>query len=125
MRKSVFSLLCLLFSLMAAAQQIKGRVFNESTNEPLSGVTILVKETGVRTFTDKEGNFTSNAVIGNTLEVSSSGFFTKSQAIDSLFLTLTLVAETKELGEVVVTALGIKREKKKLGYAIQEIKVKT
>lgn len=122
MRKSIFSLLCLLFSLMAAAQQIKGRVFNESTNEPLSGVTILVKETGVRTFTDKEGNFTCNAVIGNTLEVSSSGFFTKSQAIDSLFLTLTLVAETKELGEVVVTALGIKREKKKLGYAIQEIK---
>jgi TonB-linked SusC/RagA family outer membrane protein len=122
MRNGFFTIFCLLFSLITVAQQVKGRVINESTKEPLSGVTILVKETGVRTITDNEGNFVSSAKIGNTLEVSISGYITKSRLIDSLYLSLALITDTRELGEVVVTALGIKREKKKLGYAIQEIK---
>ena len=112
----------MLFSIVTTAQQIKGRVLNELTNDPLNGVTIVLKENNSSTITDIEGNFTINGVIGNKLQLSSAGFVTITRTIDSIFLTIKLVAETKELGEVVVTALGIKREKKKLGYAIQEIK---
>ena len=123
MRKVLASLpFLLLFSIVTTAQQIKGRVLNELTNDPLNGVTIVLKENNSSTITDIEGNFTINGVIGNKLQLSSAGFVTITRTIDSIFLTIKLVAETKELGEVVVTALGIKREKKKLGYAIQEIK---
>jgi len=95
----------------------------DSKGEPLIGVSILVKGTSNGTITDMDGNFKIQAAKGDVLEVSYIGY--ASQAItlaNAQPLKVTLGEDTQVLDEVVVTALGIKREQKALSYNVQQVK---
>ena len=120
-------LLCGCFFLIAANAQnvtVKGKLQDSKTKEGISGAT--VKEIKGKKFavTGTDGSFTIVVPATTTqLEVSSIGYGTKIVNIaDFKDGELSLTATSQDLGEVVVTALGIKREKKALGYAVQDIK---
>lgn len=104
-------------------QQITGRII-DSTGEPLIGVSIIEKGTTNGTITDWDGNYTLNAPTGATLQYSYIGYQSVEMVVEAgkTVIDLTMKEDTEMLDEVVVTALGIKREKKMLGYAVQELK---
>lgn len=119
----LYSLTLLLFQFSAFAQNsIKGRVVDATTGNAVVGATISSVKTKVNSVTDALGNFSLIANIGDQIMISSVGFTNKYVVISEAFLQIQLASSTEELDEVVVTALGIKREKKKLGYASQELK---
>ncbi|MCJ8164052.1 SusC/RagA family TonB-linked outer membrane protein [Pontibacter sp. E15-1] len=96
---------------------VTGRVTG-SNGIGLPGVSIAVRGTGKGTVTDVDGNFTIAASSGDVLVFSYIGFATKEVTVGNQSkLNVTLGEDTQALKEVVVTALGIKREAKKLGYA--------
>jgi len=100
---------------------IKGKVFDKQ-NEPLIGVSIKVKGTTRGTITDLNGQFSIDVSPNSILEFSYIGYKTKSVQIQNQkVLNIVLDEENKMLTEVVVTALGIKREEKALGYAVQKV----
>ncbi len=89
---------------------------------PLLGANVLVKGTTVGAQTDFDGNFSIEAEVGSILVVSYIGFKTaEAEVTGSGPMTIELQENSAQLDEVVVTALGISREKKSLGYATQEI----
>src|SRR5690606_3405380 len=101
---------------------ISGTVADES-GLPLPGVNIIVKGTTNGTQTDFDGKYSINAKTGDVLSFTYVGL--KSQEVTvgtSNTLNVTMQEDASVLDEVVVTALGIKREKKSLGYATQEVK---
>ena len=107
---------------MAAApddQEITGTV--EDAEGPLIGATVKVVGAANGTVTDANGRFKLTCKRGATLEVSYIGYTT--QNVKAMPGIKILLAEDKtELSEVVVTALGIKRDRKALGYGVAEIK---
>lgn len=113
----------LLFQFSAMAQNmIKGNVTDASTGNVIVGATITVVKTKLNTATDAKGDFSIVANAGDQLTISSVGYANKTILVNNNLMLIQLSTNTSELDEVVVTALGIKREKKKLGYASQEIK---
>ncbi|MFN3300188.1 MAG: SusC/RagA family TonB-linked outer membrane protein [Sediminibacterium sp.] len=119
----LYSLTLLLFQISAQAQNsIKGRVVDATTGNAVVGATITSVKNKVNSVTDALGNFSLVANIGDQILVSSVGFANKYVIVSETFLQIQLSNSIEELDEVVVTALGIKREKKKLGYASQELK---
>lgn len=113
----------LLFQFSAMAQNmIKGNVTDASTGNVIVGATITVVTTKLNTTTDAKGGFSIVANAGDQLTISSVGYANKTILANNNLMLIQLSTSTSELDEVVVTALGIKREKKKLGYASQEIK---
>lgn len=94
----------------------------DAQGEPLIGVSILEVGTTNGTITDIDGKFTLQITSGATLELSYIGYKTQQLKAVSDLGTIQMSDDTEVLQEVVVTALGIKREKKALGYAIQEVK---
>lgn len=101
---------------------IKGNV-TDAAGEPLIGVSVLVKGTTNGTITDFDGNFSLSAQKGDILEISYIGYATQSVTItNNQPLKIVLKEDTKVLDEVVVTALGIKREQKALSYNVQQVK---
>lgn len=112
--------------LIAQTLSVKGTVTDEN-KVPLPGVTVLVKNTTRGVSTDFDGKYEIQAQQGDVLVFSSVGFATQEKKVivgggKTLTINVLLKEDTQELGEVVVTALGIKREKKSLGYALQEVK---
>lgn len=116
----------LLFTLLSAgmfAQQVTvtGAV-KDADGIPLPGVNILVKGTSNGTQTDFDGQFTIQAETGETLVFSYLGMKTQEIGVSGdAEIEVVLESDANKLDEVVVTALGIKREKKSLGYATQEV----
>lgn len=100
-----------------------GGIVVNTENEPLIGVNVLVKGTGLGTATDFDGRFTLENIDENaTLVLSYIGYQTQEVEVASnADLKITLFEDLKTLEEVVVTALGMEREKKALGYAVGEI----
>ncbi|MDE6870885.1 MAG: SusC/RagA family TonB-linked outer membrane protein [Bacteroidales bacterium] len=91
--------------------------------EPLIGVSILEKGTVNGAVTDIDGKFTLSVSAGAQIEVSCIGFTPKTLTVTSgTPLTIVLEEDSELLNEVVVTALGIKREQKALSYNVQEVK---
>src|ERR1700754_4940303 len=122
-------LLCLFFlacSFFAFAQErtITGKISEETNKSSIAGATITVKG-GRKTVTaDANGAFTISAPAGKVmLIISSIGFATKEVAVaaDAGTVEVFLSVDNKQLGEVVVTALGITRQSKTLVYATQTI----
>lgn len=120
--------LCMLLSLListAFAQQrrtITGTVKDEK-GEPLPFVTVQVKGTTNGVTTNDEGVFSVTLQNdGAVLVISSIGYKSKEVAVgESTTINVVLGSNASELDEVVVTALGIEREKKSLGYTVQEV----
>jgi len=97
----------------------------DSKGEAIVGATILVKgqAKGKGTLTDPKGHFTlSGLKVGSELVISCVGYKTQTVRWTGTPLSITLEDEMTQLSGVVVTALGIRREKKALGYAMQEVK---
>ncbi|WKN31944.1 SusC/RagA family TonB-linked outer membrane protein [Porifericola rhodea] len=119
-----FTLFGVSFSLFLQAQstQVSGTVVDTS-GEPVPGVNVLVKNTTQGTVTNLEGLYRIEVSEANTsLIFSFVGFETKEVAINGRSqINITLNSDAEQLSEVVVTALGIEKEKKALGYAVQEV----
>ncbi len=125
MRKLTVLLVLLIFTGVQAvfAQQTVTGTVTTADNVPLPGVTVVVEGTTIGTSTGANGGFSIS--VPNTqavLQFSFIGFITKSVPVGSqTTLNVTLEESTEELDEVVVTALGIKREAKSLGYAVTSV----
>ena len=104
-------------------KKISGRVVDE-TGEPLIGATITIKGTNERAVTDIDGNYTiMSDDSAPVLQFSYLGYDHKNISSDgNSVVNAKMTADQHALDEVVVTALGIKREKKMLGYSVQDIK---
>ncbi|OKS87474.1 SusC/RagA family TonB-linked outer membrane protein [Mucilaginibacter polytrichastri] len=105
------------------AQPVKGQV-TDSRGLPLPGVSVMIKGTTTGTVTDNSGNFSLTIADGNsTLIFTYVGFITQELAVNNQkVVNLKMAEATRGLNEVVVTALGINRQKKSLGYAVTELK---
>lgn len=104
------------------AKKVTGKVVDES-NEPLIGVNIKVEGSSEGAITDIDGNFTITASPGSTLSFTYIGYASQNVKItDRNIYDVKLLSDTKQLSEVVVTALGIKREQKALSYNVQQVK---
>ena len=103
--------------------ECKGVVI-DATGEPVIGASVVVKgKTGVGTVTDIDGNFSlKNVKKGDIIRVTSLGMSPVEVAYNGGTVKVTLKDDSKALDEVVVTALGMKRESKALGYAVTELK---
>ncbi|UVP75379.1 SusC/RagA family TonB-linked outer membrane protein [Bacteroides ovatus] len=105
-----------------ATKTIKGKIVDEK-GEPLIGVNVAVDGTNTGTITDLDGNFSMLALANSTLKVSYIGYATQLIAVsEKEFYSITMRPDNEVLDEVVVTALGIKREVKSLTYNVQEMK---
>ncbi|MDE6702729.1 MAG: TonB-dependent receptor, partial [Muribaculaceae bacterium] len=103
-----------------AATVIRGTVLDEN-NEPLIGVSVVQK--GVNTnavTTDIDGKFAIRVKPGTTLAISYVGYTSKEVAASN-GMTVKLEPNSTNLNEVVVTALGIKKDRKALGYSVSEM----
>lgn len=103
---------------------IRGHVSSDVLKEPIIGATIRVKgNINVGTITDIDGNYTfSNAPADGVLEFSYVGMKTLSVSVNGRSaIDVSMTEDTELLDEVVVTALGIKRDKKALGYSVQNV----
>lgn len=120
---AVFLLLLLTQTLNAQTFQISGTV-KSSEGETLPGVSVNIKNTKKAIVTDVKGNFSIPADEDGILLLSYIGFRSQEIAFNrnTKSLQVTLQASDNALDEVVVTALGISRQKKSLGYAVQELK---
>ncbi|MDR1667926.1 MAG: SusC/RagA family TonB-linked outer membrane protein [Bacteroidales bacterium] len=108
-------------SLLAQTVQVTGTVSDES-GAILPGTTVLVKGTANGTISDGNGKYTVSADGDATLVFSFVGMVTQEVEVGGRSVIDVSLQTGVELEEVVVTALGISREKKALGYAVQEIK---
>ena len=105
----------------AQTSKVTGKVIGED-GEPVIGAAIIVKGTTVGTVTDFDGNFSLNVPAeGKHLVISFIGMKSQEVAVKPQ-VSVKLMADTQDLDEVVVTAMGIKRERKALGYAAQDLK---
>lgn len=112
---------------VALAQNINvtGQVTSKNDNEALPGVTILIKGSSKGTATDVEGRYAIEAAPGSTLIFSFIGLKSTELLVpQNGQLDVQLESDETILQEVVVTALGIAKEKKSLGYAVQELQTK-
>ncbi|MDR2362047.1 MAG: SusC/RagA family TonB-linked outer membrane protein [Prevotellaceae bacterium] len=118
--------LLLLFNILPVyAQQtttITGVVV-DTKGEAVAGASILIKGSAVATLSDTSGRFDIQAAPGTTVVVSLLGYHPQEIPVgDQTALYIILEEAVQQLEEVVVTALGIKRERRTLGYAVQEVK---
>ena len=121
--KSLFRLLVvfLLTAQMSFAQKTVTGVVSDSDGLPLPGATVLVQGTTTGVTTDFDGNFSINVAEGQTLEFSFVGYETAAIAVGAGNVINVTLSLGTQLEEVIVTSLGITREKRALGYAVSEV----
>lgn len=118
----MFLLAAIGFNSYAQQKTVTGVVLDDK-KEPLPGASVIEKGTpnGVRT--DANGNFSIVVRSKSTLVISVVGFETKEVSVDGQSaISITMDVATKELGGVVVTALGISKQKRQLGFSVTEVK---
>src|SRR6476620_7764007 len=119
----MFLLLYFMVGSQAVAQQrqVTGTI-TSADGLPVKQASIQVIGTNRGTSADEQGNFRINAAPGEELQVSSVGFLPYRMKLEQQSkLLITLTDAKSDLGEVVVTALGITRAKKTLGYSVQKL----
>ncbi|GHE32104.1 SusC/RagA family TonB-linked outer membrane protein [Sphingobacterium griseoflavum] len=128
MKEKVLSILfvisCLISYSYAQSRQLTGKVTSAADGSAISGASIAIVGTSAATQTDESGNY-ALSVSGTEVELSISyiGFVAQRIKVGNrTSLDVALVSDDETLEEVVVTALGISRDKKSLGYATQEVK---
>jgi TonB-linked SusC/RagA family outer membrane protein len=107
---------------------ITGTVIDSTTSESIPGANVVVDELGAGAATNTNGEFRIPGVpVGSyTLQVSFIGYMTKQQSVDvqageTTEITVELAPRAVELDDVVVTALGVERQARSLGYSVQEV----
>ena len=101
--------------------KVRGMVVNEG-NLPLEGVSVTAKQGRNGISTDRSGTFALEAMRGDSLVFKTIGFCSQTVPVTDEVIRVQLLREDQVLEEVVVTAMGVKREVRKLGYAVQEVK---
>jgi TonB-dependent SusC/RagA subfamily outer membrane receptor len=109
------------FSAMAQFSEVNGRVIGQN-GQPLAGVTVKIVSKNVSSVTSDLGTYNIKAVKGDRLEFTYVGYESEQFIVTSEKVDVELTPKSNELNAVVVTALGIRKEKRKLGYAIQDLK---
>lgn len=108
--------------VFAQTVTITGKVTGTDDRLPRPGVTVLQKGTSNGTSTGMNGEYTISVPKGATLQFSFIGMLTKDIIVgNETVINVELEPSTVQMGEVVVTALGISREKKSLGFAVTEV----
>jgi TonB-linked SusC/RagA family outer membrane protein len=124
--KTKFTRICTSFvlffalTLSAYAQQISGTVTDEN-GVPLPGATVLVQGTSNGVSTDFDGNYSISASQGDTLVFSFVGYSSQSVVVGSSSTVNVSLEPDNALEEVVVTALGVQRNTKALGYSVTNV----
>ncbi|MDC1335919.1 SusC/RagA family TonB-linked outer membrane protein [Flavobacteriaceae bacterium] len=113
-------LLVFAFGFSVQAQSISGTVTDEN-GVPLPGATVLVEGTQNGVSTDFDGNYSINASSGDTLVFSFVGYSNQSVVVGSSATVNVSLQPDNALSEVVVTALGVKRNVKAVGYSITQV----
>src|SRR5436190_2011999 len=119
-----FSFVFALSTVWAQERTISGKVTSAEDGSALPGVNVVLKGTTSGTVTDVNGEFKLNApASGGILVISFIGLATQEVAIgDRNVIDVQLAADVKQLSEVVVTALGIEKSAKSLGYSVGKVK---
>ena len=128
--KKFYTILIAVFSIVftinvqAQEKSISGTVTSKLDGTTLPGVSVVVQGTTKGTETDFDGKYTIKASVGEILSFSSLGMKTKTVTVTGSTTTLNVVLEddASQLDEIVITALGIKKSRKSLTYAAQDIK---
>ena len=125
-RKLMLLMTCLFIGIglvNAQVSKVTGNVTSDEDGLPVVGASVLVKGTTVGTVTDIDGNFTLSNVPSSaeTLVISFIGLESQEVKIQPI-VKVVLHSNSEQLEEVVVTAMGISREKKALAYAVQDVK---
>lgn len=116
-------MLIMLGESFAQSVNISGRVTSSDDNSSLPGVSVAVKGTSKGVTTDGDGKYKISASKGDVLLFSFIGFTAQSVTVGSqTVIDLSLKPDVSQLNEVVVTALGISRDKRSLSYTVQELK---
>ncbi len=125
MKKTLALFYLVLFTSLSAFSQnrtVSGTVTSSETGEKMQAVTISVKGTSVGTITDQDGKYTLSVPATGTLVASFIGMKTiEIPLTNAAVYDFVLQSESLGIEEVVVTALGIAREKKTLGYSVQDV----
>jgi len=116
-------LLAFVVQLTFAQEKTISGTVSDNSGLPLPGVNIIVKGTSNGTQSDFDGNYTVNANLGQTVVFSYVGFISAERAVTAATSTISIQMseDAAVLEEVVVTALGVKKEKKALGYSVSSI----
>lgn len=125
-RRVLFTLVCLFvwtITAMSQTQTVTGTVVSADDGEPIIGASILVRGTTMGTVTDLDGNFQISNVptSAKTLMISFVGMKTQEVAIAAGKMNIELHSDAEVLEEVVVTAQGLTRKQKALGYSTQKV----
>ncbi|MEH6658253.1 SusC/RagA family TonB-linked outer membrane protein [Leeuwenhoekiella marinoflava] len=120
--KYILGFVTLLFVQGLMAQTITGTV-TDNTGVPLPGANVIEKGTTNGASTDFDGNYTLELTTSNAvITFSSLGFLSKDVTVGSqTVIDIQMEEDAQQLGEVVVTALGISKEQRKLGYSVSEV----
>ena len=124
MKKVLLFLTALFFSAVGAFGQqrtITGKVVDQNGN-PIPYATVQIQGTNQGTTTDQQGNFTIDVPANATLHISYIGYQAKNVPVDDQsHLQVTLQSSAQALNEVVVTALGVQRQEREVGYSTQTV----
>src|SRR4051812_48631916 len=118
---ALFAAIC---SALAQTRTVRG-VITDAQNQPLAGATVQVQHQTISTVTDENGKFSLNIPAARVeLLVSYVGYQSQTLTVNRTETNLAIKLETGEgeMGEVVVTALGVKRDKRSIGYSIATVK---
>ena len=122
MKKTITLLIFGLLTTLGFSQEIISGTITDTNNVPLGGVSVSILDTPKGTVTDFDGNYEIEANSTDILVFSYIGFIVQNVPVENqTTINIVLQENTEQLSEVVVTALGIKKEKKALGYAVQEV----
>jgi TonB-linked SusC/RagA family outer membrane protein len=117
-----FALLTTFSFLHAQTLQVKGKITDAKSKQPLNGISIFAEKGKKGTTSNANGEFNIEATQGETLTFTGTGFEKLVTTVNGQFLAVEMTTSTQQLDEVVVTALGVKKEVKKITYTIQEVK---
>jgi len=121
--QSLFILMLIAGTAIAQDRTITGTVTGKDDGLPLPGVSVVVQGTKNGTQTGADGKYVISAPSGSVnLVFSYLGYVTQTLPASGNVLDVSLTTDSKSLSEVVVTALGITRERKTLGYSAQTVK---
>lgn len=122
MRKRLLFLFLICSTILAQAQHIvTGIVTSSEDKQPIIGAAVMVKGTQKGTVTDYDGNYSVDAPLNSTLVFSYMGMKTQEIKVTGNKMNVVLQPSAIEVGEVVVTAMGVKQEKKNLNFAVSTV----
>ena len=115
-------LLAFVIQISFAQQKDVSGTVTDTDGMPLIGATVIISGTSSGTTTDFDGKFSISSSVGDTLTISYLGYTDQVVAVnDTSSIAVVMQEDDSQLDEVVVTALGISRDKKSVGYASQQI----